>query len=184
MVNAYLDENKYSIANTSVYLNSGYLQAPPGVYFNGDFTIIAWIKLNQSVTWSRLFDFANLNYLNHPTDQLHVILSNLAGNVESNYYVDGVNECPFSSSKSLRLGQWDHVAVTLSISQAQIYINGQFVGGQSSFNSPSNIIRQYCYFGRNNWNINELAIANFDEIKIYNRSLSSDEINYDMSLIN
>lgn len=32
---------------------------PPGVYFSGDFTFIAWIKINSFVINGRIFDFGN-----------------------------------------------------------------------------------------------------------------------------
>ena len=35
------------------------MTAPPGVYFNGDFSVSAWIKVIKFGNWQRVFDFGN-----------------------------------------------------------------------------------------------------------------------------
>ena len=39
--------DRYCKLKSAVYLKQGYLQAPPGVYFSGDFTISLWISLEH-----------------------------------------------------------------------------------------------------------------------------------------
>src|ERR1041385_1589777 len=38
---------------------NGYIQATNGVWFNGDFTVEAWVYVRTYANWSRLIDFAN-----------------------------------------------------------------------------------------------------------------------------
>ncbi len=56
------DTDRFGIYASAMTLNSGYLTLPSGVYFNGDFTVSAWVKpLSLSVNQAqiRLIDFAN-----------------------------------------------------------------------------------------------------------------------------
>jgi hypothetical protein len=36
---------------------SGYIDCPPAVYFNSDFTISSWVKINDHNNWQNLLDF-------------------------------------------------------------------------------------------------------------------------------
>lgn len=56
------------------------------------------------------------------------------------------------------------------------YLNGQLIGQRSDMVSPLNVKRSNCYFGKSNWDGNALADADLDEIKIFNRTLSTEEI--------
>jgi hypothetical protein len=51
--------DRFCSANSAIYFNQGYLQAPSGVYFSGDFTVTAWIYLKSYKSSSRLIDFGN-----------------------------------------------------------------------------------------------------------------------------
>lgn len=44
---------------------------------------------------------------------------------------------------------------------------------------PLGVTRSTCYFGKSNWN-DYNAHAHFDQIKIFNRGLTSDEVLNDM----
>jgi hypothetical protein len=37
----------------------GYVTAPAGVYFDGDFSVSVWIKALSLASWQRVFDFGN-----------------------------------------------------------------------------------------------------------------------------
>jgi hypothetical protein len=57
-VNASLTYDRFNNPNSALSLKNGFLNAPPGVYFNGnDFSVTAWIRLHAYNKWSRLFDF-------------------------------------------------------------------------------------------------------------------------------
>ena len=52
-------EDRFNNPNSAIYFNSGKLKVPSGVYFSGDFTFIAWIKIKYYVVYGRIFDFGN-----------------------------------------------------------------------------------------------------------------------------
>ena len=45
--------------NSYLWINNGYVTAPAGVYFNGDFSVSVWIKVISFGNWQRVFDFGN-----------------------------------------------------------------------------------------------------------------------------
>jgi hypothetical protein len=56
MGNSYTND-RFGNSNSAIYLCGGYLKVPPGVYFIGDYTIIAWINLKSFQTSARIIDF-------------------------------------------------------------------------------------------------------------------------------
>ena len=51
--------DRLSTPNSAIYFNNGYLQAPSGIYFYGDFTITAWVKARVMASASRVLDFGS-----------------------------------------------------------------------------------------------------------------------------
>ena len=51
--------NAQIVSNSYLWLNKGYVTAPPGVYFSGDFSVSVWIKPIIIANWQRVFDFGN-----------------------------------------------------------------------------------------------------------------------------
>ena len=70
--------------------------------------------------------------------------------------------------------KWQHLAMTLNGNSFNIYINGQSVL-TSNANSPRKITRTRAYVGRSNWG-DYYANYELDDLKIFNRSLTSSEI--------
>lgn len=51
--------DRFNNSGSAIYFNKGYLQVPPDVYFNGNFSVTAWININTFEQWQRIFDFDN-----------------------------------------------------------------------------------------------------------------------------
>ena len=53
--------DRFGNINSALSLNgiNAYAQAPSGIYFNGPFTITAWIKINKFTANAKLIDFGN-----------------------------------------------------------------------------------------------------------------------------
>ena len=83
------------------------------------------------------------------------------------------------SNQSIVLNQWTHVAMTYSAGTVSLYMNSQSAGSSSGF-STNSVLRTKNYLGHSNWgepNIN----ATFDELKIFKRPLSVNEIATEMN---
>jgi hypothetical protein len=176
--NASLASDRFGQVNRAIYCNSGYYQIPAGVYFSGDFTIIAWAQIIQVNKDSRLIDCGNGRFL----DNIIVVLTNANTTKTSakNYYY--ISNSPAAlGNLSLALNQWYHVTNVLYNKTLSLYINGNLVGATSVPSQPRNVIRKSCFIGHSNWYpVDKDANAYFDDIKIYNRALSLSEIQADM----
>jgi hypothetical protein len=90
---------------------------------------------------------------------------------------------------ALGINQWQHLACVYSFPYYFIYIDGTLVtapGSQTTYSSFNikNETRTSNFVGRSNWYINGVdqdADADFDDLKIFNRSLSQQEIQSEMN---
>ena len=168
--------NRFNISNSAINLTNGYLDMPPGVYLNSSFTLSAWIYPTKFVNWARVVEFAN----GAGVDTLLFAYSNqYSGKPTFDLY--GSTTYRVTSSLQLKLNDWHHLAFSINESIAYIYINGTQTGVNPSFILPLNKFRTKCYVGRSNWGSDGLAYANLDEIKIFNRALSQQEIINEMN---
>jgi hypothetical protein len=178
-LNANLAPDRFGKAQSALYLNDGFCTVPPGVYFNGSpFTITAWVKEAQFVTYGRFLDFGNgyshenvVLAIANPNPNPFLIISNA-----------GAYSPEIDASLFLSLGAWTHLAAVFDGSNGLVYVNGT-PGVSRATAAPDNVVRQNCYFGRSNWlsNGDKDVQAYFDDIKIYNRALSHTEILRDMN---
>ena len=93
-----------------------------------DFTIAAWVYLDASTTWARLFDFGS-----GPRRSMFLTARNAAGVPRfSISTTHGYNAQVVDGSAPLPTGAWTHIAVTMSAGVATMYVNGMAVGSNSS----------------------------------------------------
>jgi len=134
----------------------------------GDLTITAWVKTSQTSPWSIIF--SNCREVS-PHDGYKLEMTSLMtydGNIR--FYSQ---ESQLFSIGRINTGTWKHVAVTLSGTVATIYIDGVF-DNSGTVNVPNtNDLDQtigasylpYYFFK-----------GIIDEVQIYNRALSEEEI--------
>jgi hypothetical protein len=162
--------DRFNTPNSAIYFNQGYLQAPEGVYFSGDFTVTAWIHLKSYRYFSSIIEFSNGIY----SDNVDLLMYK-SDPYLSAYVYQGSSEKYFEASLSpiiINLNQWYFVAYVLSGKTGYIYVNGNQIAN-GTLNIPNNVIRKYNYIGGTIWTFNSNADAIYDEIKIYNLALSS-----------
>src|SRR5258705_2226258 len=151
---------------------SGYAQATNGVWFNGNFTVEAWVYVRSYNNWSRLLDFAN----GQNTNNVFLALSGGTGGFPVFGVYTNNNGTPnFTANTQLPLNQWAHLAATLNGTTGTIYINGVNVGS-GALNLPPNVVRTNNYIGRSNYAVDGYANALFDEIRIWNVARTQGQI--------
>src|SRR5436190_7116096 len=90
---------------------SGYAKVANGVWFNGNFTIEAWVYVRNYNNWSRLIDFAN----GPNTNNVFLALSGGTGGFPVFGVYTNNNGAPsFSANTQLPINQWAHLAATLN----------------------------------------------------------------------
>ena len=174
-------QDRNNNANSALSLNDGFVQAPPGVYFNGDFTISAWVRVNQVGNFTRLLDFGDENF----ADNVFASLTwDSFGNPYLNIDHNGNEGLPILANASLRPGEWNHLAFTFNNGSARIFLNGNLVG-EGSASAPRNVERTKNYIGWSNANAKnyQQTYGNYDlsDLKIYDRALNQAEVKAELS---
>jgi hypothetical protein len=160
---------------------TNYFSAPADVYFTGsDFTFTAWVKVYSCASWMRLIDFGN-----GPGSDNVLFLLSLSVNCDMAIWVNQASSWnTIITTPTLNTTLWTHVAfVYTSVNKmGYIYVNGLLSGSGSNAGPFSNIVRKNCFVGYSNWGVQDPATnAAYDEIRLYNRSLSQLEVKQDMN---
>ena len=174
-----LTNDRFGNPNSALELSNGYLQVPPGVYFNGKFTFTAWVYPKSFALYARLFDFGN----GSPSDNVFFALCNSVGFFPYLYvYFGGAFQDMLLPrdiqvpSLNIKINDWSHFAVQFDGGSFLFYLNGVLTSKRTGAMGPPNVIRTFNYFGKSNWVSDANANAIFDEIRIYDRVLSQSEI--------
>jgi hypothetical protein len=153
----------------------GYVGIPAGILENvDDFTIAAWVKLDTTYTWSRIFDFGTGMGVN-------MFLTPRSGNNSLRFAITtsgAGGEQQINSGETLTPGVWKQVAVTLSGNVGILYVDGAEVARNSEMtikpsdmeSTPDN------YIGKSQYDDPYLK-GSVDDFRIYSRALSASEIN-------
>jgi arabinoxylan arabinofuranohydrolase len=155
--------------------SSQYVSLPAGIVSTfSNCTIEAWVKLNSTASWPRIFDFGNnttsymfLTPQNGSTSRLRFgITTNSSG-----------GEQQITGTAALGAGVWNHVAVTLNGTNGILYLNGSPVGTNSGMTiKPSNLgSTANNYLGKSQW-ADPYLNGLLDEFRIYSVPLSAPEI--------
>ncbi|MFO1489248.1 MAG: LamG domain-containing protein, partial [Verrucomicrobiota bacterium] len=155
--------------------SSQYAMLPAGIVSAvTNFTIEAWVKLNSTANWSRIFDFGNstttymfLTPQNGSNARLRFgITTNSSG-----------GEQQITGTAALTTGVWHHVAVTRNGNIGILYQNGVAVGTNSSMTiQPATLGRTANnYLGKSQWP-DPYFNGLLDEFRIHSVALSAAEI--------
>ena len=155
--------------------SSQYVALPPGIVSAlNDFTIAAWVRLDSTTNWNRIFDFGGgtatnmfLTPQNGASRRLRFAITTGGGGAEQQ--IDGPS--------ALAAGAWCHVAVTLNGNAGVLYLNGAPVGTNNAMTlRPSNLGNTgNNYLGKSQYADPYLNGA-IDEFRIYSVGLSAPEI--------
>ena len=171
--NVQFTKDRFGNENSAIRFSNGFYQVPSGFYYNGDFTISVWIKPIKSFYNAPIFDFGN----GGSTDSIRFISTTYSYYSQSFYIFFKNYESRLDTSYNLVLGQWTHFVFTLSDTVGSLYINGLLTNQNENMFSPRNLNRTSNYIGKSSGYSNFLW-ADLDDLKIYNRSMSSAEVNY------
>ncbi|MGM9937205.1 MAG: beta-L-arabinofuranosidase domain-containing protein, partial [Candidatus Ornithomonoglobus sp.] len=160
-------ESGKGISGNGLVLNGtdGYMQLPNGI-LSDNMTIMGWVKTDTVQSWARFFDFgadtAN-NFFYSPS----------GGRVES---VVGGAADTMDVTAYANTGIWEHYAVTRTADKVQLYRNGELVSEQSCSKSVTGINETTNYIGKSHWASDSYFCGAMDEIKIYNKICTAEEI--------
>ena len=155
--------------------SSQYANLPAGIVGSlSNFTIVAWVKLNSTTNWNRLFDFGSSTAVNM------FLTPQNGGDGRVRFAITtsgGGGEQQINCASTMSAGVWYQVAVTLNGNRGVLYLNGLPVGTNNAMTlRPSSLgSTANNYIGRSQYPdpyLNGLI----DEFRIYNIGLSAAEI--------
>ena len=140
------------------------VNVPAGTWFNGDFTIEAWVCPNQFVSGASLLSFGN----DASSDAVTLGFTGVSGQL-SLQVRNGSQSQQLNSTSLISTSGWTHVAATLSQQRATLYINGQSAGILEGMPSPASVTRSLNRLGG--------GYAGFlDEVRLWSVARTPDEI--------
>jgi gliding motility-associated-like protein len=158
-----------------------YVELPTlGAIWQDGFTVCAWTQYENISTYERIVDLGNASGENGGMPVWfgrEGNSNNLA--FESWISADGnLNRTTgrLTAQNAITNGQIELYCATISGNNMRIYVNGA-LAAQKTGNPISNVERSSNYIGRSNWCANDPDFKGFmDEVRIYNRALSEEEI--------
>jgi hypothetical protein len=147
-----------------------YVKLPSGVANSHDITVAAWVYWNGGSAWQRILDFGN-------DTNKYMFLSPSSGDNTMRFAITtGSNTAEqILDTDPLPVGQWVHLAVTLSGNTGVMYVNGApRVAGQIMLN-PDDINSVNNYIGKSQWP-DPLFNGMIDDFRIYNYALDQTQI--------
>ena len=166
--------DRFNNSNGSIYMNPGYYILPPGIYFYTSFSFLVWVKVLSYVTFARLIDCGN----GAPSDNVLISIADNT-NFTRPYMKIFRNDTQTGfvlSPNALSNTTWTHLAFVYDGQNLMMYVNAQLVGNTIPSAPPTVIERQKCYLGRSNWAGVADGSACLDDLMIYNRSLTANEV--------
>ncbi len=146
-----------------------YIQLPSTMAHNANFTFAGWIYWNGGVSWQRIFDFGN--------DTSHYLfLTPSSGTGTLRFAINNGSGESVVETTALAPNKWQHVAITLNGSIANLYTNG--VLATSSFVSltPASFSPVKNYLGKSQFPADPLFNGNLDEVQIADTTFTPAQI--------
>jgi len=141
------------------------------------FTVQAWFNSsNISSSWQRIIDLGNGTRSDN-------ILVGVTGSKLFMSTYNGGSGYNFVAGPALASNTWYHVSAVFSGTTAKLFLNGAQVGTYGSMPQYRNVARANNYWGTSNWAGDPSWQGQQDELRFWNRALTSSEIaaNYKFS---
>jgi hypothetical protein len=161
-----------------VVASKGYATQAAGLVANVcEATVAAWVYVNSSVNWQRIFAFGKdqnvylfLTSGNSTTSNLRFAISIGGNSAAAEQIIDGTAALP--------TGVWHHVAVVLGPSGGILPLDGARVGTNATVTlRPAGLADPPNYhIGKSQFNSDPRFDGNIDELRVYDRALSPTEL--------
>ena len=155
--------------------SSQFVSLPAGMVSTlSNFTIEAWVKLNSTANWARIFDFGN-----NTTVYMFLTPQNgTTGKVRYAITTSGSGgEQQLDGNSALTTGVWHQVAVTWNANTGMLYVDGVPVGTNNAMTlKPSSLGSTVSNYLGKSQSANPYLNGLLDEFRIYSVALSATEI--------
>ena len=166
--------DRFNNSNSAFNFENGYISLPNEVYFDGDFAISFWINYNKLTGLNKILKFSNnkinlvaVYFSDNTKPENNRSYSNIKIQIETknNEYIIDVD---------FNANEWHHLVITQCGPYLRLYVNDTLDSKPEQKTKSLGMNPQSNYIGGN-------LNAKLDELRIYNRCKSQNEI---MNLIN
>ena len=178
-----LDKENYvddiiSKSNSAIRVTSktDYVVIKESISLRTDCTIMMWARVNENRFNQALFDFGN----GQKNENIYFYMSQYSLKPTVAVYNRATRIGFARSDVEIHLAEWHHYAITMNQRTLSLYVDGVLAEQVVCSAKINEITRKVNYIGRSSWKSGDYAAADFDEIKIFNRTVSIQEINEEM----
>lgn len=144
---------------------------------SGDFTISVWVNPTSLDNWARIYDFGN--GMTDATAYNYAFLTANSGDSTARFAVkDGSAEKFVNAQSILSTGDWQNIVVSHSGDVTTLYVNGKQSGSTDTITYNFSDLGGFanCYLGKSQFSADSYFSGLIDDLLIYDRALSADEI--------
>jgi hypothetical protein len=153
--------------------NSNHIMLPNDYWIYGDYSISAWVKIKQTESFPRLYDFSN----GYCTDNVLGKLSHSGNGCPSiEYLLTGQTGSYYMSNTPLNINTWYHLVFISSGLQMSIYVNNVLIGTYTGNYMPQNVFRTSNKIGGSNAPLQDDTQAFIDDFRLYDRAITPEEV--------
>jgi hypothetical protein len=172
-INYLFTTDRLGVKHSAISFQNGYLQMLGDIYFNYNFTLITWVKINSPVTDSIITSFSDVSNSNRFT--LALKKSKLMLD-----YQYGSNRTSLFSLSNISTDSWIHIALTFNLTNVSLHLNGiyQNFANVTPFKAVTTTLN---LIGK--MNLTDTSTASFimDELALYQETFSESSIKADYS---
>ncbi|MHC4250416.1 MAG: LamG domain-containing protein, partial [Planctomycetota bacterium] len=150
----------------------GHVRASEGFSdFSGGLTIALWARPTAAARYARFIDFAN----GSPGDNFLLTREGTSSGLLLEVYRGGKSQGKVHARGVIEDNTWQHFTATIDADgRATIYRDGEQVAS-GNLPTPKVVARSLNYIGRSQWGQDEWYEGLMDDLRIYDRALSSEE---------
>jgi len=151
-----------------------YVELPKGFAdFTRGITVAVWARPTAVAKWARFIDFGN----GPGQDNILLARPETTSSLTFNVYGSSGKTGSVIASRVIELGHWQHLAATVDSSgNMLLYKDGRHVGTGKTNRSLRKVTRTKNYVGRSNWDTDDYYKGSIDDLAVYDRALSPEEI--------
>ncbi|MGF2686894.1 LamG-like jellyroll fold domain-containing protein [Marinobacter sp. DUT-3] len=145
-----------------------------------DFTMAGWVNLDEAKPWQRLFDIGadTLRFMTlvpyNDSEQVCFIITKLGVGKGHDHISLDDRLCGGSPV----IGEWMHLAITLSGQTAVLYVNGEAVARHESIRpTPAQLgVLDQAWLGRSQFEADPFLGGRVDDVRLYSGALTAEEV--------
>lgn len=147
-----------------------HVQLPADVASASSFSFAAWVYWDGGANWQRIFD------LGRDSTRYMFLTPKVTSGVLRFAARNGGSEQIVQTDAALPVGQWSHVALTLSGGTARLYVNGvQSASGPVTI-TPAQLSADLNYLGKSRFSADPLFSGLLDDVRIADYAFTAEQI--------